>query len=444
MKPNRTRSAFACLVFVLIQGGAAPLVSPAVLPLGETTETLASAAPFVPKLRAVDGGSNYFTRFKESLPSDATFFPVGVWLESVMDLSDVQKDQANGINTYVDLTANSNPDQLKGTDAHFLTTWDYPGRAGAVLSDEVDMWGGPGDAKWTGERPGGGAICEPATKPCGYTIMRKLSDPGLFNGVLRYANYGKGVTFWELDSEAARFANDFQDVVSADNYWFTDPNICGFSEGGTLLPEPRELSESECRRAANYGWTVDRLRGLITPLGSKPVWAFVEVGHPATENYAPTITGPQARAAVWSSIIHGARGIVYFNHSFGGCYSQHVLRDPCGDGVRPWIAETNSQIRALAPVLNAPFVENAVIADGHADVAVKTYNGDLYIIAGSTTEQQQQVSFTLSCGQASAVRVLGENRSLTLAGARYEDNYDDGNSVHIYHHDVGDSFGLKQ
>lgn len=442
MKQNRTRTAFVCMVFVLSQGSVAPQASRAVVPLGGVTGTLASASPFVPKLRAVDGGPNFFNRFKGALPSAPAYFPVGVWLESVMDLSDIQKDHNNGINTYVDLTANSNPDQLKGTDAHFLTTWDYPGRAGAVLSDEVDMWGGPGNAQWTGERPGGAAICEPATKPCGYTIMRRLSNPGLFNGVLRYANYGKGVTFWEQDSEASRFANDFQDVVSADNYWFTDPNICGSSEGGSMLPKPRELSQSECRRAANYGWTVDRLRGLISPLGSKPVWAFVEVGHPATEDFAPTITGPQARAAVWSSIIHGARGIVYFNHSFGGCYSQHVLRDPCGDEVRPWIAETNRQIHSLAPVLNAPFVDNAVVADGHADVSVKAYGGDLYIIAGSTTEQKQRVSFTLSCGEGRTVSVLGENRTLAVAGARFEDTFDDSNSVHIYRVDVGDGCGL--
>ena len=47
----------------------------------------------------------------------------------------------------------------------------------------------------------------------------------------------------------------------------------------------------------------------------KPIWNFVEVGHPFTESNAPTITGPQIRAAVWHSIIAGARGIIYFNHT---------------------------------------------------------------------------------------------------------------------------------
>ena len=49
--------------------------------------------------------------------------------------------------------------------------------------------------------------------------------------------------------------------------------------------------------------------------GSKPVWAVVELGHPFSESDWPTITPAQVRAAVWQSLIAGARGIVYFNHS---------------------------------------------------------------------------------------------------------------------------------
>ena len=42
---------------------------------------------------------------------------------------------------------------------------------------------------------------------------------------MRYNNYGKGVMFWETNAQAARFVNDFQQVVSTDIYWFTDPNV---------------------------------------------------------------------------------------------------------------------------------------------------------------------------------------------------------------------------
>lgn len=388
---------------------------------------------FKPVLRAVDGGPDYYGRFTVSLPTDPEYFPVGVWLESVMDSFDVEKDQANGINTYVNLTEQSNQSKLNGMGTQILLDREYAGRAGAVISDEADMWGGPGDAEWTGLRPWEGSVCTPSGKACGYTIMQKLSEPSRLQGILRYANYGKGVTFWEVDSEAGRFVNNYQDVVSADNYWFTDPNICFVSEGGTLLPQPRELSQSECRRAANYGWTVDKMRGLVEPRGSKPVWAFVEVGHPSTEDYAPTITGAQASAAVWSSIIHGARGIIYFNHSFGGgCYSHHVLRDSCGDEVRPLIAETNRRIHELAPVLNAPFVDGALGIPSGVDASVKLFDNHLYIIAGATEEGEQRVPFRLNCSTDTTVDVMFEQRSLVISDGTFTDTFADGNATHIY------------
>ncbi len=47
----------------------------------------------------------------------------------------------------------------------------------------------------------------------------------------------------------------------------------------------------------------------------------MEVGWPFTETAAQgarAIQPEEIQAAVWHSLIAGARGIVYFNHSFGG------------------------------------------------------------------------------------------------------------------------------
>ena len=45
----------------------------------------------------------------------------------------------------------------------------------------------------------------------------------------------------------------------------------------------------------------------------KPQWGFVEVGHPFT--HGGTITPAEIRAPVWHTLIAGARGIKYFQHS---------------------------------------------------------------------------------------------------------------------------------
>lgn len=387
-----------------------------------------------PTIRDVDGGSDYFKRFPNSLPIDPSYFPIGVWKESLTDPADAPKDRAVLINTYVELTGNSDVGFATNVGSFALTDEPLAGATGRVLSDEVDMWARGGSAEWTGSWPGLGEICRPANLGCGFTVQRELLK-ALPQQTLVYSNYGKGVTFWEGAENAATFLNDFQDVVSADNYWFTDPFICGPGEGGAVLAGGKELESGKCRLAANYGWTVSKLRSLITPALSKPVWAFVEVGHPFTENEAPTITGPEIRAAVWSSLIHGARGIVYFNHSFGGdCQTQHILRDACGEEIRPWVTAVNRQITGLAPVLNAPFLDGALAHGAGVDAAVKIHGGNLYVFAGSAQADPQTAEFSLGClrGAAVTATVLDEDRTVAISNGDFRDTFENGNAVHLY------------
>jgi len=360
-----------------------------------------------------------------------------VWFESVVEPQDVALDRSLGLNTYVELTDTSDLSLLRHSGMSALVTRPDPLAQGYVLADEVDMWAGPGDGDWTGEYPGGGAICaESSSRGCGFTVLDELRAQ--LPAGLVYANYGKGVTFWHGRADAAIFVNRFQDVVSADNYWFTDPNICSADEGGAIVRHTRPLEEWECRRAANYGWTVDQVRSLVDPRGSKPVWAFVEVGHPFEQDDAPTITGPQVRAAVWSSLIHGARGIVYFNHSFGGpCETQHVLRDACGDAVRPWVHAVNAEIRSLAPALNAPFLDDAVVVSGDVDTAVKVDGRTQYLFAAATSRAATDAQFTLRCAGDGTVTVLGEDRELQLRGGVFTDHFEDSSSVHLYRYRHG-------
>lgn len=406
---------------------------------GNPEDPQPSAAPAI-TLREVDGGPDYYGRFSNSLPTDPSFFPIGVWLESVLDRGNVAMDSATGLNTYVELTANSDVQLVKDSGMYAIPAFRHDAAAGFALSDEVDMWAGPGNARWTGRYPGEGGPCFPMGSPCGYTIQkeRRAAAPP---GALLYANYGKGVTFWESDEEARGFLRGVQDVVSADNYWFTDPNICGRGEGGAILGYTRDLTREECRLAANYGWTVTRLRELQEPANRIPVWAFVENGHPSGDvpNTA-TITGPELRAAVWSSLIHGARGIIYFNHNFGGeCVTQHVIRD-CGKDIVPALTAVNKQIKELAPVLNSPFLDGAVTTSGPVDIASKLKDGKVFILSGASTHTGGTATFHLACGGSTAV-VIDENRTIPITGGSFTDTYADGNAVHLYRIEGGTSCG---
>jgi hypothetical protein len=390
-----------------------------------------------PTLRNVDGGEHYYDSFVNSFPTTPEFFPIAVWSARVVAASDLAVDRSVGLNTYVQLTPDSDLQVVKDGGMFAIDDNSKGDLAGEFLTDEADMWAGAGDGGWDG-REGfidGGRLhpCIPADAGCGYTVMAQLQRR-VPSGVLSYANYGKGVAFWLPREDAERFVNDYQDLVSADNYWFSDDAICGQSEGGTLKNNgDGPLSPADCHLAANYGMTTKYVRSLVKPRAALPVWSFVEIGHPSGDQAGYTITGPQMRAAVWSSIINGARGIIYFAANLGGpCPAFYIIRDACGDGIRGDLTAVNQQIIRLAPVLNAPFVDGYAQADGPIELAVKRYDGSNYIIAGSTTDEPFDAKIVLSCGNTRFADVVDENRSIDVTDHSFRDSFRDGNAVHIY------------
>jgi hypothetical protein len=364
------------------------------------------------------------------LPTSVSFFPIGVWFESIVEQRNIDLDRAVGLNTYVVLTGNSDAALVASNGMHFIAQQsEWSSRPSFAidaweLDDEVDMRFSPAD---------------------GFRRLAAIVASLPADGRFRYANYGKGVTFWLSDADARRYVNEFQNVVSVDNYWFTDNNICLSSEGGRLVANPpRNLTSAECHLAANYGLTVDRVRQLDAADGARqPVWAFVEVGHPASEEDWPSITPVQVRAAVWHSLIAGARGLIYFNHSFGGpCQTQHALREPCYAAVREVVQATNRQIAELAPVLNSPFADGYVTASSGVRVMAKRGpDGAWYVFAGSRQLGSQTASFTIASG--SIVEVLYEGRTRPVMNGQFTDSFADGNAVHIYRITGGAETALK-
>ena len=375
-------------------------------------------------LRAVDGS------YPAGLPNDPAFLPIGVWLETVVDPAQVALDRSFGLNLYVGLAHDdaADLDAIHTGGMRLLVQadeWsgdpraDHPAIDGWLVYDEADLTYGPGWDAWS--LSPGWNTCIPAQDEggqCGYTVMQHFDDqvPG---AALRYANYGVGLLHFESDAEAEVFVNHgFQDVVSADDYAFTRPDAAAGD-----------------RKGASYGRAVDRIRSLDRLDGRRqPVWGFVEVGRPFTEATAPTITAPQMRSAVWHSIIAGARGIVYFNHSFGGsCATASVLRTQCDPEMTPAVTDVNSQLTELAPVVNAPFADGYVAADGPADVMAKRGpDGAWYVFAGAATAGTEGGEVTFRVAAGSTVEVLYEDRALAVTDGRFVDAFADGNAVHIY------------
>jgi hypothetical protein len=404
--------------------GTVPAGSP--LPTGGQAGSGAAAGglPGRVTLREPDG------TYPNGLPNDPAFFPLGVWLETVIDPAQVRQDRSFGLNLYVGLAHDdvADLDAIEAGGMHLLVQTDewagdpragHPAVDGWVVYDEADLMYRAGSDDWS-EEPGWNT-CVPAQDDggrCGYTVMRYYNDR-VPPGALRYANYGLDVLYFESDAEAEVFINgDLQDVVSADDYAFTRPDVA-----------PTD------RRGAFYGRTVQRIRTLDGTDGVRqPVWSFVEVGHPFEDDAAPTITAAEARSAVWHSIIAGARGIVFFNHSFGGtCRTFSVLRAGCDPEMTPAVSELNAQITELAPVLNAPFADGYVGVDGPVEAMAKLGpDGAWYVFAGATTLGAAGGDASFSIAAGSEVEVLYEDRQLALHDGRFVDTFSDGNAVHVY------------
>ena len=382
--------------------------------------------------REVDGGPGYYGQFSYPLSLDVTsYFPLGVWFESVISQRDIDLDKDAGLNLYVLLTGNSNLALVEKNGMRAIlqqSEWrtnraaiGSPAVAGWELFDEIDMQHGPGS---------------------GYAILQDIRAKLPNDGRMRYSNYGKGVMFWQTDAQAERFVSEFQDIVSHDVYWFTDPNVMRGGEGGVLLNNRRPLSRDQVRRASNYGATVDRARALDALDGrSKPVWNIVEVGWPFTETAtqgARAVDPAEVRAAVWHSIIAGARGIIYFNHSFGGPHpSQHCLREPAYGAVRSAVKTTNVLITHLAPVLNSPFVDGVVNAGPSVRTMAKFHQNRYYIFAGSRENRESRPVFSMPDITHGIATVIGEDRVIPIANGKFSDGFADGNAIHIYRIDGG-------
>jgi hypothetical protein len=379
-----------------------------------------------PRLQQIDGGLGYYGRFSNPLPTSASYFPIAVWGAYAHDKANRDKDAAVGINTYVWA---ADPQYFRDirVDGRFHVIADEGHRsnsnigsetAGWLLGDEIDMTEGPGACRGT-------------------LASIKAGLPK--DGRLRFMNYGKGVAIWQTDAQAACFVNA-QDLTSVDMYWHTDPN---------------EDARPQDDTSWGYGWTVERARMLDRMDGKiTPQWNFVEVTWPWSEDPAQhggPITPAQIRGAVWHSLIAGARGIIYFQHSFveGPCQTHMALRmvgTACYGATIDMVRSTNRRIKSLARVLNAPFVTSHHSARdrmvGKVRYMVKWSKGKFWVFAGAG-RSGGKATFTIRCIGNATAKVLFENRSIPVRRGSFTDSFADGDAIHIYRIDGGSSCRLK-
>jgi hypothetical protein len=349
--------------------------------------------------------------FVNGFPTDANFFPIGVWLQHPRNAAAFS---AMGINTYVGLWRTPSEDQLEQLEQHGLHLIIEQTRSALELRNAhvIRAWlqaDEPDNAQSNGKGGYGDCIL-PQEVVERYRGMRALdaTRPVFLNFGQAVANpkwFGRGVKCSQITPEAYyRPASRGADILSFDIY-----------------PAAEERQAHVQGKLELVGKGVANLKQWSQP--GQPVWAAIETTHINNPSRRPL--PHEVRSEVWMALIHGSNGIFYFVHEWQPSFREDgVFRYP--DTVRE-IARVNEQVRALAPVLNSPSLANRVTVDTGADIAtmVKRHGNATYVFAVNMRKTPANARLVLADIVGPYAVVLGEDRLVKLEGGAIRDEFQD-------------------
>jgi hypothetical protein len=278
----------------------------------------------------------------------------------------------------------------------------------------------------------------------------------------------------------------FQNLNSVDIYWFSTSRtgIGGWPNNFSSEYAATANLANACR-GSNYGDIIDQIRAFQSVANGghpAPITIIIENGQPfinetTAANY---IRSEEINWAAWSSIIHGARLICYFDHSFSGpgqalnnlsdnpSNFYKTLQNGSAVTVYAQTKATDALIAQLAPVINSKFAlgyatvspagylfptptggfdgtfnyAQQVIQNG-VEICTHYYTGGgaltngFYIFAttrNAGTDTNISATFTIKNTGATIVTVINESRTINITGGgtTFTDTFANAYTVHIY------------
>ena len=267
------------------------------------------------------------------------------------------------------------------------------------------------------------------------------------------------------------------DMYSIDIYWFTGANDATtgiFTEGQDIYNLGSAMTSAQAKCGCRYGDVVTYLRANPQSGASKDGGTNNIIYMNGIENgwpYSQTATGSEyikpteMNWAAWSSIIHGARGIYWFNNSFSGpgasnndietSYFQSVQS---GNSVSVYsqTKTTDALIASLAQQISSPVgldyvtvspagyhwtasgsIIGEVIDNNFSGIEVRpVWDGTNWYIFSDTRSPESSTNisatFTLADATRTSVTVVGEGRNISVSSGVFTDTFANAWTVHIY------------
>ncbi len=355
------------------------------------------------------------------------FFPIMQWLQTT---GNIEKNKNLGINTFTgvwDQTTEKALEYLEAYNKHDVwgivhfdssdTVINHPALLGWIFGDEPDL----------------------------------QSNATLPDTILSEYNHIKNLDTNHLTflTVTGSFYDNLPDWMNGDDSYYY-----GYAAATDVIGFDKYPIYGWCRKDWLY-WVGDAQDTLHLKYakGEHPTYQWIECikccskwcDYPERDNLGPFPN--EIRCEVWYAIIHGAKAIGYFTHTWrpDDCQdkgTQYYKNYQVTPGQEAELIRTNGQITALTPVLSRPNLTNVTpmitSGAGRIDVMTKGYNNTLYIFAVNvlhvTDSNTQLVSCTVpglgSTGQN--VKVYDESRTLTPVGDTFVDTFTEEEPVHIY------------
>jgi hypothetical protein len=376
-----------------------------------------SFCPSLPAVEAILPASNTYAKWVHGPPSDPSFFPIAVWLQSP---ANAEKYRQAGINTYVALWKGPTDEQLASLkkagvrlicsqNQTALKHLDDPTIIGWMHGDEPD------NAQALPSGQGWGPPIKPEVIVRDYERIQKAdpSRPVMLNlgqGVAWPQYYGRGVR--------SNHPEDYPEYIKG-------CDIASFD----IYPVVHERAEI----AGKLWFVAQGVERLVQwSAGEKIVWNCLECTR--ISNPDRKATPQQVRSEAWMSLIHGSRGLIYFVHQFKPVFREAALLDD--KEMLEGVTALNQEILRLAPVLNGPTLADAVSVSGSGSVPIATmakqHQGFTYLFAVAMRDTATGAGFKLKgIKSETQVEVLGENRSISVKDGAFRDDFGPW-GVHLY------------
>jgi hypothetical protein len=264
--------------------------------------------------------------------------------------------------------------------------------------------------------------------------------------------------------------NRHLDIPTADIYWMSSGNTQAAAYGPTyggrkVYGMASNLTPDQMARGSNYGDMVDAMRAWLTTYPA-PCAPYIENSNSLlTDTGVREILPKEWNWAVWSTLVHGARWLLYFGATgkyqaqFG--FNPKILSEQ-SISLYDQAKATHTLVSNLAHILNSPFGINYVSVNPNGytfpnwpgfaltnglEVMSKLYKGGTYTnstgtftsgfyifacVRGSPAQTNINANFTIADTSATQANVIGEGRSIPISNGAFTDTFATAYTNHIY------------